>query len=292
MTGANAGKKLNFKPFSQLFTWMRPERPKDADTVRNLRLGVGAVGTLLPVTLILGNLIVGDKTIIPSSMSGSYYTSTRNLFVGSLCALGVFLIGYRGDTRPQDLYTSLAGVCALLVAFFPTAPPPPPKCPPPPKNWAPPPKCPPPPTEPAWINYLHLSAAAVLILTLGLFCLVSFTQFSKPGKTQSKSMADRLRACVRGFTAWMNSARNSLKQPGQSTLYLICGALVLVSELGAAATVIWPPGWPLLYLFEAVAVFAFGSAWLAEPVKMIWPKVRKIWARSTQDQKVVSPIGD
>jgi hypothetical protein len=57
-------------------------------------------------------------------MSGSYYTSTRNLFVGALCALGVFLIGYR-HTERQNRCTWFAGACALVVAFAPTAPKPP-----------------------------------------------------------------------------------------------------------------------------------------------------------------------
>jgi hypothetical protein len=33
--------------------------------------------------LIAWTWIAGDKTIVPTSMSGSYYTSARNLFVGS-----------------------------------------------------------------------------------------------------------------------------------------------------------------------------------------------------------------
>jgi hypothetical protein len=69
--------------------------------------------------LIVWNWIAGDKTIVPTSMSGSYYTSARNLFVGSLCALGVFLILYR-HTILQNLCTWCAGAFALLVAFAPT----------------------------------------------------------------------------------------------------------------------------------------------------------------------------
>jgi hypothetical protein len=125
--------------------------------VRNLRLGVGVIGTFLPVTLIIANLILDDKVIVPASMSGTYYTSARNLFAGSLCAQGVFLIGYRGDTRLQDLCTSFAGLCALLAAFAPTAPPSPK-------------------TEAARVSYLHHSAAGALIFTLGLFCLTVFAQ--------------------------------------------------------------------------------------------------------------------
>src|SRR5262249_26589945 len=64
---------------------------QDVKTVKILRLCVGVIGTSLPITLIIWNAIKGAGTIVPASMSGTYYTSARNLFVGSLCALGVFL---------------------------------------------------------------------------------------------------------------------------------------------------------------------------------------------------------
>lgn len=54
-------------------------------------------------------------------MSGAYYTSTRDIFVGALCALGIFLIVYRYN-RFNDILGTAAGTCALGVALFPTAP--------------------------------------------------------------------------------------------------------------------------------------------------------------------------
>ncbi len=196
---------------------------QDVRTLRNLRLGVGVVGTLLPVGLIAGNWILGDKVIVPSSMSGSYYTSTRNLFVGSLCALGVFLIGYR-HTERQNRFTTLAGLCALAVAFAPTAPALPA-------------------SEPAWVNYLHHIAAGILILTLGLFCLVVFAD---------------------------DARRNRHR-----LIYLGCGFVVLAAGACALYTGVrptsWSTGWPSLYCFEAVAVFAFGTAWITAGLELARP---------------------
>jgi hypothetical protein len=89
--------------------WRLPGRVRsipwsqDARAVKDLRLGAGVIGTFLPIMLIVWNWIAGDKTIVPTSMSGSYYTSSRNLFVGSLCALGVFLILYRHHP-PEPVY--------------------------------------------------------------------------------------------------------------------------------------------------------------------------------------------
>jgi hypothetical protein len=236
MAGANAPKKLGAK----LLGPRRVSGNQDDKTVKLLRLGVGVIGTFLPIALIAGNWVLGDKVIVPSSMSGSYYTSTRNLFVGALCALGVFLIGYR-HTERQNRCTWFAGACALVVAFAPTAPKPPM-------------------TEPAWVNYLHHGAAGALIFTLGLFCWVVFADYAQPGEGQPESIANRLRA-------WWISAKNKLTRDAQGRLYLTCGCLVFASGALALYTGIWPAswstGWQSLYFFEAVAVIAFGVAWIA-----------------------------
>ncbi|WP_200301546.1 hypothetical protein [Streptomyces adelaidensis] len=103
------------------------QRDQDARTVMRLRLGVGIIGVLLPLALPAGNWIaarLGGRTgedAWPGSMSGAYYTSTRDIFVGALCALGIFLIVYRFDTV-NDVMGTIAGCCALGVALFPTAP--------------------------------------------------------------------------------------------------------------------------------------------------------------------------
>jgi hypothetical protein len=183
--------------------------------------------------LIAWNGIADDKTIVPTSMSGSYYSSARNLFVGSLCALGVFLILYRHTTL-QNLCTWCAGAFALLVAFAPTAPAPPA-------------------TEPQWINYLHHAAAGALILTLGVFCFVLERGDAAGAASLDPAEPARYRA---------QPQVPSLRK----ILYFTCGSLVLLSGAFALYTGVWPTswstGWPSLYLFEAVAVFAFGIAWI------------------------------
>ena len=87
-----------------------------------LRKTVGWIGTLLPVVLIAGNVIF-FTTSLPGSMSGYYYTHMRDVFVGALCALGVFLVAYAGDDEVDRWITNIAGLGAIGVAFFPTKPP-------------------------------------------------------------------------------------------------------------------------------------------------------------------------
>src|ERR1700733_14540541 len=80
----------------------------------------GALAVLLPFTLILVNWALGHG--FSSSMSGYYYTPMRNIFVGSLCAIGVFLISYDGYDLADRTITDVAGLCAICIACFPTTP--------------------------------------------------------------------------------------------------------------------------------------------------------------------------
>ncbi|RKT08950.1 hypothetical protein BX285_7322 [Streptomyces sp. 1114.5] len=133
---------------------------QDERTVTFLRLGVGLIGILLPVALPFGNwlaaLVTGRSTdgYWPGSMSASYYTDTRNVFVGALCALGVFLICYRFDRR-DDRWSTAAGFFAVGVALCPTSP-----------------------SDASdierTVGVFHLVFASLLFVMLAMFCLYSF----------------------------------------------------------------------------------------------------------------------
>ncbi|MBO1418765.1 hypothetical protein [Streptomyces sp. FH025] len=136
------------------------ENVQDERTVTFLRFGVGAIGILLPPALPLGNWladeVMGRATdgFWPVSMSASYYTGTRNVLVGALCALGVFLICYRFAPR-DDRWSTAAGVFALGVALCPTTP-----------------------ADPTELQHVigvfHIAFASLLFVMLALFCLYSF----------------------------------------------------------------------------------------------------------------------
>ncbi|MEU7059209.1 hypothetical protein [Streptomyces sp. NPDC046197] len=150
---------------------------QDERTVRRLRLGVGTIGLLLPPAIPLGNWLYAEARhqvvggfwhYWPDSMSGSYYTSTRNVFVGGLCALGVFLIAYRFERR-EDRWSSAAGVCALGVAFFPTAPAA---------------------HASGWqltVRGFHVAFAVSLLLVLAGFCLLPFRRRMSEGSGSGRA---------------------------------------------------------------------------------------------------------
>lgn len=87
---------------------------------RNIRRVVGILGIVLPFALIGFSLFFGCQQVQPS-ISQYFYTSAGILFVGVLCAVGLFLITYKGPQRIDDYATNFAGVCALGIAFFPTS---------------------------------------------------------------------------------------------------------------------------------------------------------------------------
>jgi uncharacterized membrane-anchored protein len=92
------------------------------------------------------------------------YTDMRNIFVGSLCAIGVFLVAYRYE--PVDTWaSSLAGVSGIGVALFPTSP-----------DSA---------KQTGTVGTIHLVAAVIFFGTLAFFCLCLFTRSNKPKDRQT-----------------------------------------------------------------------------------------------------------
>src|ERR1700681_3792744 len=85
-----------------------------------MRMLIRVIAVLLPAVLILANWAIGHG--FQPSLSGYYYTPMRNIFIGSLCAIGVFLVSYYGYDRADRLITDCAGLCTVLAAFFPTTP--------------------------------------------------------------------------------------------------------------------------------------------------------------------------
>jgi hypothetical protein len=117
--------------------WLRPvtvteARPGSGDPTRLLyvrsylvmRLGVGVLGLGLPFLLMFVDLpLSSDKPIPRDSLSAYYFSGVRDYFVGILAVVAIFLISYKVMEKNLDnLLSGVAGLAALAVALFPTAP--------------------------------------------------------------------------------------------------------------------------------------------------------------------------
>ncbi|PYV16594.1 MAG: DUF998 domain-containing protein [Acidobacteria bacterium] len=188
----------------------------------SLRKAVGIIGFALPFVLASGKCLFQSPGL-QASISCYYYTEMRNVFVGSMCVIGVFLMSTKGYDRKDKIAGILACVFAVGVAFFPTNP-----C----TGVA----------QHKLIGALHLSFAALLFLTLAYFSLVLFTK-TDPMKIPTRQKRQRnavYRIC--GYTI------------------LVCIFLIVVGKLpGIETHVEWLT--PVFWL-ESIAVLAFGVSWL------------------------------
>ncbi len=90
-------------------------------TYVNLRRGMAILAILLPLILGLGGLLLAGLPL-QQSMSAYYHAgggAMRDAFVGSLIALGAFLVLYRGYTTREDRVLNMAGAFLILTALFP-----------------------------------------------------------------------------------------------------------------------------------------------------------------------------
>jgi len=226
----------------------------------DLRKAVGYLGIALPVVVSLGALRFFGNAI-QGSISGYYYTGMRDVFVGTLWAIGIFLWSYQGHELADQIAGHLACIFAIGVTLFPTAP----DCPP---------LDPTLPTAPACssplsfstaltVGIVHFAFATLFFLTLIYFCLFLFTKSDMDlSKTPKDADPDSKR--------WTRKHR-------RNNVYKVCGIVMLVCILFSAGyailaySSILPSALvklvtnyhPLLW-FEWLAIWAFGFSWLTK----------------------------
>lgn len=206
------------------------------------RFLVGAAGMLLPLGLIVSEFFLAGDLLARGSLSAYYHTSARDLFVGTLCVIGILLITYlAGQPDTKDFWLSfVAGIAVLLVVAFPTSRPglgdDDPRCGvvPVPDGCAPVQQR----LGEVPTAVVHYVAAAVFILSLALLCFLFASREQR--YLGNVGLARFLRTC--GWT--------------------IVAAIVWIG----VGTWLGLTFWRLtpLYIGEVVAVWAFGLAWLVK----------------------------
>ncbi len=213
-----------------------PENPKII-SYNTIRRSVGVLGISLPVIISAGAYILGNCNEIQSSVSLYYNTIMRNVFVGILCAVALFMFAYRGYDYRDRIAGISAFVFALGIAFFPASKDMVINC----KYDIPQLR------HPGWIRTIHLTSATLFFLTLSYFSLCLFTRTDgKPGSyTKQKKK--------------------------RNVLYRICGFVMLMSIFIIALwMLVLESKFPHLeqyhpvFWLESIALWAFGISWLVK----------------------------
>ncbi len=191
----------------------------------DLRKAVGIIGISLPFVLAVGKIIL-DSSGLQDSISSYYYTVMRDVLVGGLCAIAVFLLAYRGYELVDSIAGKLAAIFAVGTAWFPTSPEIMPTA------------------RQLLIGKLHTVFAASLFLTLAFFALVLFrkTNPSKPPTPQKRKRNLIYTICGIGILVCI-------------FLAIIVKFLPVNSQIFFARPIFW---------LEAVAIVLFGISWFVK----------------------------
>lgn len=196
-----------------------------------LRKALGYLAIAMPIVVRVGAYAFEG---IPSSdsISAYYYTSMRDVFVGTLFAIGVFLFFYRGQDPVDDVLTNVAGAAAVGIGLLPM--------------------------DPAYhsvilarfpelanpgcyINHGPLGYHFVAVsIFFGLISYITIFRFTKP-----------------------TQARITRQKRSRNKVYVVCGVTMIASfiVIGVlklrvpSASIFWP---------ETIAIVAFAVAWLTK----------------------------
>jgi len=211
-----------------------------------VRQAIGIIGFALPITLLVSTLF-GVR--MQTSISGFYYTQMGDVMVGTLSAIGVFLLSYKGyqpkpDERLSDKITArISGVSAIGVALFPVGQ-----------------------STPVTTGFtfhnplIHYIFAAIFFCSLAVFSIFLFTKGDRTAK---------------GKIIWTNRNIN----------FVACGVVIL---LAIAALILYfvqqdkqaaRDQYNYLFWWETLGVLAFATSWLIKGRTLA--EIGKMWGRLT-----------
>ncbi len=205
------------------------ERP-EVISYLNLRKTVGILGILLPLTMIVGSIIFGDCEEVQNSISAYYHTNMRNVFVGVICAIALFLFAYKGYNKRDAIAGTLGGIFALCVAFFPTS------------VSEPYTNCISGPINNGIIHIVHIVSAGLFFLVLACFSLFLFTKKQVP-VTKRKLLRNKF---YYGF----------------GTGILVCLGLIILYFLFLEDRYTSLQRYNPIFWLETLAMWFFGASWL------------------------------
>ena len=214
-----------------------------------LRRAVGILGIALPFVLVIGSVMISDCDKIQSSISLYYHTVMRNMLVGTLCGVALFMFSYRGYDIRDRIAGILTCIFALGAAFFPTimeASEFIPGC-----NIKPL-------KSNALVSTIHFVSATLFFLALSYFSLFLFTR-----------------------TTDKNKENYTPEKKKRNKIYRTCGCIMLACIFLIALWFFvikkkYPEfdNYRPVFWLETIALFAFGISWLVKG-EVIWKDKEK-----------------
>lgn len=198
-----------------------------------LRSAVGFLGISFPFVLVLGAMLFGACSGFQNSISDYHNTSMRDVFVGILSAIALFLFAYSGYNRLDFWMAKAAGTFAFMIAIFPDALDLNNSCTIIPNQ-----------NIPSWMATVHFISAACFFLVLAYFSIVLFTK-TDPEK-KDKPTPEKIKRNI-----WYKGCGYAM---------LLCIVLIFlyfkVPSLNQNL-----PHYTVLVL-ESIALWAFGISWV------------------------------
>ena len=193
-----------------------------------LRKTIGLLGLALPVVLAVGGLLIFDPPGLQRSISAYFYTNISQVFVGTLWAIGFFLLSYKGYGRADAIAGDLGCIFAVGMTLFPTRP----------EIVVS--------SKDVLFGQIHLAFAALFFLTLIFFSVFLFTK-TDPSKTPSEKKL----------------LRNRVYRACGYAMALCILLIVIYYRLPPKNALLFEPYNPVFWL-EAIAIAAFGISWLTK----------------------------
>ncbi len=209
-----------------------------------MRKAIGCLGMALPFILAIGGMLLHGPGI-RRSISAYYHTGMGDVFVGTICVIGIFLFAYKGYEPEDDRVGDFAFFCAVGLALFPTIP-----------DMGDPSRgigltlsIATPDLE-NFIAVAHGVFTAGFFLTLAYFSLFLFTKSDREMTRKKRQRNIVYRAC--GYVILLAIA------------LIVLGGLILYLELLPDATVRMVKSLDPLFWLESIAIVAFGVSWLVK----------------------------
>jgi hypothetical protein len=239
----------------------------------NLRKAIGYIGFLFPVALFVGAWSISNSVLSwqwPGSVSGYYFTSMRNVFVGALCVIAAFLIAYSGYNEMDRWITNLAGIFALGVALFPTGNP----------NF-----------HPVWVSYFYHIFSSLMLIFLALMAL----QFTRTKPSSGEHLRDQLLHLLKALLGKIPPTAHEVQETEKqlkelakaeptgsrarqkmelqkrarkwqrNRTYIYCARLILIwIAFALLQNLIHEPAWHLFFFCEVFALWTFAVSWFVK----------------------------